>query len=285
MNKAIIGAVACLVVGALPVSVALAEDDFPFDPDEPVTSFFDLGPIGETITAGAGVGLFEPFGGADIGFGGNASAEGGFAYYSPSIFGFQFAGSIVTGQSGPTGTAGSNLQSILPGPSTQSRDVFSVGGRFAESFYDVDFSLSGGIKRAIDSEGTSDFGLAGDHEKQLLVGGFNIGYAGFEFGGSVGVKDGGRLVDGDPLRSWAYDAGASYSVGAWTFGINYFRGEVEGIEDYSDDSPFIAYQAGVIYQVSPGVQAGISGIYETWEEEGGDQKDSVVGILGMRVGF
>ena len=34
-----------------------------------------------------------------------------------------------------------------------------------------------------------------------------------------------------------------------------------------------------------GEQTSLSGIYQTWEEEDGDQKDSVVGILGMRVGF
>lgn len=292
MKNAIFGTTTLLVAYALSVSSAFAQSDFAFDPLRTPNSTLELLSNDDALPIGLDIGFFEADPEATIGSRTEAgspteqvSAEGAIAYFSPRVLGFQLTGGYALNQQYFGGVTAGDLANPFTTPDSTSRDVFSVGGSFRQGFGDLDVALTGGYNRSYQSNSSMTLGLGDDEPDRQFVGGIDLGYQGFRLGGSIGVEDVGDFTEADPTRIWAYDAGASYSTGKWTFGVNYYQSESDGLAGLSGEYPFVAYQAGVVYRMGPGIRAEFSGIYGTWQDDDGIPNDTVVGILGLKVGF
>jgi predicted porin len=286
MKNVVFGTTTLLVAYALSVSSSFAQGEFAFDALRTPNSTLELMSGDEALPFGFDIEAIEINPDTSLGpRNEQTSGEGAIAYHSPRVLGFRLTGGYALNQQYFGGVTAESLANPFVQPESTSRDVFSVGGSFRESFGDLDVALTGGYNQSYESNSSMTLGLGDDEPDRQFVGGFNLGYQGFRFGGSIGVEDVGDLATSDPTRIWAYDAGASYSTGKWTFGINYYQSESDGLAGLSGENPFVAYQAGVVYRMSPGIQAEFSGIYGTWQDDDGAGNDTVVGIVGLKVGF
>jgi predicted porin len=265
MKNVVFGTTTLLVAYALSVSSSFAQGEFAFDALRTPNSTLELMSGDEALPFGFDIEAIEINPDTSLGpRNEQTSGEGAIAYHSPRVLGFRLTGGYALNQQYFGGVPAESLANPFVQPESTSRDVFS------ESY---------------ESNSSMTLGLGDDEPDRQFVGGFNLGYQGFRFGGSIGVEDVGDLATSDPTRIWAYDAGASYSTGKWTFGINYYQSESDGLAGLSGENPFVAYQAGVVYRMSPGIQAEFSGIYGTWQDDDGAGNDTVVGIVGLKVGF
>jgi hypothetical protein len=75
--------------------------------------------------------------------------------------------------------------------------------------------------------------------------------------------------------------------------VTWFQSEVEGssttlvgpVTFGSGDDELTALEVGISYAVGPGITASLSGPWGEVEEEDGDDSSSIVGIVGMKIGF
>jgi predicted porin len=218
----------------------------------------------------------------------------GITYYSPRFSGFQIAGSWVPTPD-PGGSRNGNGEGrnspVFAFEESEMNNLLSIGANFVETFGDFDVAVSGGYRIAWmpDSPNPGE----DDDEVQQISAGLVLGYAGFSVGGSYANEDSSRLIGGQSVDGWSYDVGASYSTGPWAVGVTWFQSEVEGssttlvgpVTFGSGDDELTALEVGISYAVGPGITASLSGLWGEFEEEDGDDSSSIVGIVGMKIGF
>ncbi len=224
----------------------------------------------------------------------------GITYYSPRFSGFQIAGSWVPtadpGGGRNSDGDGRNFNTVFPDEETEINNVLSIGANFIETFGEFDVAVSGGYR--IGWMPDSPKPGEDDDEVEQFSAGLVVGFAGFSVGGSWALEDSSRLIGGQSVDGWSYDVGASYSTGPWSVGVTWFQSEVDGapttiigvgpagpITTGSGDDELTALEVGIAYAVGPGITASLSGLWGEWEEEDGDESSSIVGILGMKIGF
>ena len=101
--------------------------------------------------------------------------------------------------------------------------IFDVGANYVQSF--GDFNVAASVRWGTGSNTLSANAPVGAPDTPTVFGaGLNLGYAGFTIGGSWAESNehNGGQDDGN-----AYDIGASYATGPWTFSLTYFHGENE----------------------------------------------------------
>ena len=167
-------------------------------------------------------------------------------YFTPRFAGFQLGLSYAHDGNqdnfGPTdiGSGSGNLAHI-----------FDVGANYVQSFGDFDIAASAryGIGQANLGPGVPD-------TPTVYGFGLNLGYAGFTIGGSFAESNehNGGIDDGI-----AYDIGASYATGAWTFSLTWFHGENGEPGGVSQEQN--TYGGGVDYQLAEGVRLNLFAAY------------------------
>lgn len=213
-------------------------------------------------------------------------------YFTPRVGGFQVGASYVPAVTGATpvnfGGEGINFPTV-PDQNTSYTNQISVGANFARSFGAFNVSISGGYQTAEAPD--NPIGGRNAPDPEVWNAGINVGYAGFTLGGSYANETEGRRIfsAGRPVRSLegeSFDVGASYSVGPWSAGVTYLRGEVEGDVTNTDDDELEALTAGLSYALGPGVTTSLSALYVNHDEENlrADQ-DGLMGIAGLAVSF
>ena len=245
-------------------------------------------------------------------------------YQSPRFSGFQFvAGYAPTsdGDGSTTATAPGGRNSGDPSfgprePDTELTDIFSVGANFKESFNGVDVGFAVGYEHAEGKDGraataanvadraalTAALGplgagltaagalavtnetiasnaTAATDDPQIFKFGASIGVSGFSVAGSYGIYDSDGSDDGE-----SFDVGASYSTGPWGVSATYFHGEEEGTAGGGDDEVDV-FMGAVSYAIGPGITGSLSVMRAEWEDEGGAESESTMGIIGLSIGF
>ena len=190
-------------------------------------------------------------------------------YFTPRFAGFQlglsYARDGLQDNFGPTSTAGG---------SGTLENIFDVGVNYVQTFGDFNVAASArwGSANANLNQATSN--------PTVLGFGLNLGYAGFTIGGSWaesnehlnGVDDG-----------IAYDVGASYATGPWTFSLTYFHGEngePGGTLDEQD-----TFGGAVDYKLAKGVRLNMFGAYVDYDSAAGAGSDVDGWVLGTGIGL
>ena len=242
------------------------------------------------------------------------------SYYSPRVAGFQFGVSYAPtiNDSGD----GKNFPAQADQNTEYSNGV-SVGLNFVETFNGVDIAVAGGYQWAEAPESfvcTFFFtcpasGSWSPDNYQAWSAGVNLGYAGVTFGGSFAqVLEGKRYGSGTSVvgtigglsstEGSAWDVGAAYTRGPWSFGVTYFEGKIEGLKqsdilgipEFFDvgQNELRALQAGIGYALGPGINVSASLLWADWRDEyhrsfflppHGGNRDGLVGVVGMTVNF
>ena len=103
--------------------------------------------------------------------------------------------------------------------------------------------------------------------------GANVGFGGFTIGGSWAEQNDAGQLDGT-----AYDIGAKYSTGPWSFSLTYFHGEnTQGEQD--------TFGAGINYQLAKGVRLNGFGAYVDYQAEPGTTSDADGFVIGTGIGL
>ncbi len=228
-------------------------------------------------------------------------------YQSPRFSGFQFVAGYA-----PTNASSGDPKNTVTDTNVEIHDVISVGANFSERFNGVDVGVAAGYERGSAADGTSAVAQSSDNaadraallatltqaeidillpsdavaavgsldDPQIFKVGASIGVGGFSVAGSYAINDVDTSQEG---RSW--DIGASYSTGPWGVSGTWFHGEEEGDAGGGDDE-VDAIVGAVSYALGPGITASGSLFYGKWEDEaGGDESESVMGIIGLSIGF
>jgi hypothetical protein len=118
-------------------------------------------------------------------------------------------------------------------------------------------------------------------DPQIFKVGASLGVSGFSVAGSYAWNE----VD-TSQEGVAWDLGVSYSTGPWGVSGTWFHGEQEGAAGGSDDE-VDAILGAVSYSIGPGITASGQLLYASWDNgaDGGDDSESVVGIVGLSISF
>ncbi|MEM6668778.1 MAG: porin [Pseudomonadota bacterium] len=214
---------------------------------------------------------------------GGSDAQG-IHYYTPNIAGFS-AGISYHPQLSTD--AGSDAQAT---GGNNDADIIAIGAQYANSFGDFDFAIGGGYV-TLDGDAISEAVTAPagggalvttetrtDLELDSWGVGVEVGFAGFGIQGRYEELD--SEEDGvDSADVQAYQIGATYGTGPWTFGAGY--GHWEDDETDAEDSTI---KGGVTYSLGKGVTLG--GVIEWGEaDDGTEEEDGVAGAILLGVSF
>jgi predicted porin len=191
-------------------------------------------------------------------------------YFTPRFAGFQlglsYAHDANQDNFGPTDIASG---------SGNVAHIFDVGANYVQSFGDFNVAVSGryGVAQNQTAGFTAD-------TPTIYSFGINLGYAGFTIGGSFaeanehnnGVDDG-----------TAYDIGASYETGPWTFSVTYFHGENGEPGGTSDEQD--TFGAAVDYKLAKGVRLNLFGAYVDFDAGAGPAADRDGWVIGTGIGL
>ena len=208
------------------------------------------------------------------------SDEGGIAYVTPRVSGFQLGLSSLPATSGKSDDA---VPPALGSETSGDQQLFTLGANFYESFDDFDLALTAGYRpRDAKADGLNPArsGAPGRKDPDQWSAGMNLGYGGFTVGGSFALEDLDRPSDG-----WAADAGVSYSHGPWSASFTAFFSRVEGATADAGDDDQLAFMGALSYAVWPGIETGASLFYSERHDDSSGATEDVTGIIGLRIGF
>jgi outer membrane protein OmpU len=239
-----------------------------------VTVFIPANPDSSTAFQHPGVSTYIDWG----------SDENVITYYTPRFFGFQlgltYAPSLVGNGDGKNFPVEADTE-------TEYNNGFAVGLNFVEDFNGFGVAASVGWRYAQASDFISD---AGFDDYQAISAGLQLSYAGFTVGGSYANEYDG-MITGDAIDGFvstegqSWDAGATYNLGPWTFGITYFQGEVENEVADNDQDKLWAIQGGLYYALGPGITVGAGVMYGDWDAETGFSNTGIAGAAGLGFSF
>ena len=179
------------------------------------------------------------------------------SYYTPSFngltVGVSYAATVNAVASAAVVGGGNNAgNSFGVNRNIGVTDVFDIAAAYSQSFNGFDIDLSARY-------GTADSNVAGTGDPEVYVFGASFGYAGFTFGGSYGENKNGGLRT---FNSEGWALGATYDMaGPWTFGVDTYQGEYNGVNGTSDKSEFEAYQIIANRELGQGVSWSVYGVY------------------------
>ncbi|MEL7187654.1 MAG: porin [Pseudomonadota bacterium] len=185
-------------------------------------------------------------------------------YYTPRFAGFQVGASYARDAS-----QDSNAQADINAFGT-THDIFDLGANYVNDFGGVNLALSArwGIA-TIEPAAANQAG----QDPTVLGFGANVGFGGFTIGGSWAEQNDAGQLDGT-----AYDIGAKYSTGPWSFSLTYFHGEnTQGEQD--------TFGAGINYQLAKGVRLNGFGAYVDYQAEPGTTSDADGFVIGTGIGL
>ncbi len=202
--------------------------------------------------------------------------QGVVGYFTPRFSGLQFGAAYT-----PTRPAEGGDVGVAPrGQGSARGNDISLGVNYLDSIWGVDVAVTGGyLGSALPGLDQQDIELSGQNTGlHRYTVGTSIGFSGLRLGGSL-ARD---LGDG-PLGVQSWDAGVSYVSGPWTIGVDYLQGDLIGSGRAGADGE--ALQAGVTYNVGPGIVASFNVMHSSGEDGDGNANSGTLGILGFSYNF
>lgn len=197
-------------------------------------------------------------------------------YLSPQFFGFDVGASFAfnTGEGEDTGcilnyqTAQCDRANAFSGAPRRHNEL-QIAGRWRGSFAGVGLSVTGGAilaepTKVIASGAPGAAAGASAQHFNLYNGGLQATAYGFLVGGYVFWGDAnfgspllrtgpvGNVVDGTNFRQ--YFVGASYTLGAFTVGANYYNARSAGVQTIAAKRVEDGYNIGATYRLAPGLE-------------------------------
>jgi predicted porin len=211
------------------------------------------------------------------------SDENVITYYTPRFYGFQlgltYAPSLVGNGDGKNFPVEADTE-------TEYNNGFAVGMNFVEDFNGFGVAASVGWRFAVASDAISD---AGFDDYQAISAGLQLSYAGFTVGGSYANEYDGQISLAGPdttsTEGQSWDAGVTYNLGPWTFGVTYFQGEVDDLVTDPDDDKMWSIAGGLYYALGPGITVGAGIMYTDWDTEEGFSTTGIAGAAGLGFSF
>jgi len=162
------------------------------------------------------------------------------AYISPR------AGGLAIGVSFTPSTANANTAPVAGGNSSDQTEVIEAA---------ISFETAVGTSSVkADLAGSSR-----NNKSKSLRAGVNVSFAGITIGGSVADRkenNDARQRTATSVNQYAYDLGATYAMGAYTFGITKAYGEQTDGDGTKDEQS--KYSVGVSYAIDTGVSTTLS---------------------------
>lgn len=216
-------------------------------------------------------------------------------YATPSFSGFQAGISYAPG----SGTGGEDDNRL---ESAEFENVVSIGARWEGDFSGVGILIGGDYYYGDGDDAEVEDLNAYAIGAQISFGGFTVGgqwvdnddsgsadNSGAEnlvLGDDFGVLSG--AIEHDDYQFW--NVGATYTTGPWTFGVNYWSGEAEGVQLVSGgadgDIEEDVFGAGISYDFLPGLSLDADFVY--FDADGDDiaeDNDGWVGLLKTTASF
>ncbi|HKY94141.1 MAG TPA: porin [Kiloniellales bacterium] len=238
-----------------------------------VTVFIPANPDSSTAFQHPGVSTYIDWG----------SDENVITYYTPRFWGFQLG---VTYAPTLAGNGDGKNFPVEADTETEYNNGVAVGLNYVEDFNGFGVAASVGWRWAQASDFISDLGF---DDYQAISAGLQLSYAGFTIGGSYANEYDGMVssdgIDSFSTEGQSWDAGATYNIGPWTFGVTYFQGEVEDDVADPDDDEMWAIQGGVYYAIGPGITLGGGVMYGDWDAESGFSNTGIAGAVGVGFSF
>ena len=226
-------------------------------------------------------------------------------YLSPQFFGFDVGASFAfnTGEGEDTGcvlnyqTAQCDRANAFSGAPRRHNEL-QIAGRWRGSFAGVGLSVTGGAilaepTKVIASGAPGSAAGASAQHFNLYNGGLQATAYGFLVGGHVFWGDAnfgspllrtgpvGNVVDGTNFRQ--YFVGASYTLGAFTVGANYYNARSAGVQTIAAKRVEDGYNIGATYRLAPGLEVIAEFTDVTRKEVGYDFfSESAVPTIGGR---
>lgn len=185
------------------------------------------------------------------------------SYFTPRFAGFQIGMSYARDGERDEGRGDCNFRTC---------DFIDIGANYVNSFDGIDLAASArwGTASAPDND---NFYSSERSDPEVFGFGLNLGYAGFQIGGSWAEVSESSFND-ESQEGQSYDVGASYSTGPWTFSATYFHGE----QDYKNSSGGSSYNftneretdqftLGVDYKLAKGIRLNGFGTYVDYSND------------------
>lgn len=225
---------------------------------------------------------------SDVGLPGEASRDGvtdsAFAgrttankitYYSPRLQGVQLGLSYTPDQDERGTGAGFSGESDATGI----EDVWNLGLNYRGSYDDL----------SIEASFTAEWGeaeAAANDDLESYAFGLNGSYAGFTFGGSLGLSDEYGQTAADDKEAFFWTLGGAYEFGPFAASVTYLASEIENGTSANADSEFSNLSVGADYQLAPGLVPYVEvNFFDTDDNSTGADNDGTVFIVGTELNF
>lgn len=216
--------------------------------------------------------------------------ENQITYFTPRIEGFQLGISYAPSV---TDSQGEEARGGQPADhDTDFHNGVGFGANYQGDLSGVGVAASFGYVR---KQSPDRYDSLGAEDYQGINFGLNMSYAGFTFGGSYANIFGGEFSVGEDengdealtgsAEGQSFHIGVAYDSGPWRVGGGYLWGESEDSTQNSDDDTSHYATGGVSYTLAPGIQAQTSIVYGRTADEGGAEREGIVGAAGLRFSF
>jgi predicted porin len=209
----------------------------------------------------------------------------GIGYYTPQFFGFDAGISYAPNQSSflgncgvSAGTAGSmaacdRVDTVAVGNANALQDIIDVMLRYRGTFGPVGVAVSGGLRTA-NSVGATGAAVSFNNPTVGIIG-TELSFGGLSFGGLLYFGDANRGFAALPSAGnnddiFAWQLGATYTIGAWSFGAAYHQVDSEGSTGNPSDQKDKGFAIGLTYTLAPGLALYLEYDYSEVKESGQD---------------
>lgn len=214
-------------------------------------------------------------------------------YYTPQFFGFDagisfgfnnnsFLGNCAT-SSGTSMVGCDRISDVGAGNANQLRNIIDAMLRYRGTFGPVGVAVSGGLRHASTADAVG--GAVPFNNPTVGIIGGEFGFGGLSVGGNIYFGDANRgftaLPDNpgannDSMFSW--QIGATYTIGAWSFGAAYHNLKSEGSTAIASDQRDQGFALGLTYNLAPGLALYAEYNYSKVKENGRDFDLQTAGI-------
>jgi hypothetical protein len=241
-----------------------------FGADSPNFNFSNAGIAGYAATNGTCYGLDD------------SSTK--IVYFSPALWGFQFAASFAPDNTEDTRNTVDGAATRPDNDDGQNSENLSLALNFQQSFGEVDVIAGGGATHSFQKEfNPNNIDPATGYNAYA-----RLEWSGFTFGVATELRDNFGTTGAD---QWVYGAGATYEWESWTVGFGWTHGSYEKAVGFNEIGPFNArhdiFSLTASYALAEGIS--IDGVVEYSDyrsnDTAGPDYHGIAAGLGTNIDF
>lgn len=207
--------------------------------------------------------------------------SGKITYMTPRFYGIQLGASYIpkfenggddnnTISRCPSGAGSVPCNTTVNGNATADRGIingYAAAANYKEDFNGVGVQASAGLMGGNTPPNQTNGTVRGSGDLFAWSTGLQVNFGGFSVGGSYANANGDKRTN-ESYDGYGYGLGAAYETGPYTIGINYYRGESEGVSDRINGAKqyMDVYMLSGSYALGPGIRL-VGGVF-AWDADG-----------------